>query len=120
MLSYVQKCKSAYGLCKGAKVRGTLQVAAGSSGWQDLYFPANHPVSGFPLSADLCLEVGTRRRRVRLFPCGRDAVAPLPDSLRPRGRDVITIASAGRRMVAEGRGTIYRALLASLPPKGAA
>ena len=27
------------------------------------------------------------------------------------GRDVITIASAGRRMAAEGRGTIYRALL---------
>jgi len=27
-------CKSAYGLCKGAKVKGTYRVAGGSSGWQ--------------------------------------------------------------------------------------
>ena len=33
---------------------------------------------------------------------------PLPPNI---GRDVITIASAGRRRAAEGRGAIYRALL---------
>jgi hypothetical protein len=26
-------CKSAYGLCKGAKVKGTYRVAGGSSRW---------------------------------------------------------------------------------------
>jgi hypothetical protein len=30
----VQKCKSAYGLCKGANVKVTYRVAGGSPGWQ--------------------------------------------------------------------------------------
>jgi len=33
-LEALQKCKSAYGLCKGAKVRDMTQVAGGGTGVQ--------------------------------------------------------------------------------------
>ncbi len=56
----VQKCKSAYGLCKGAKVKVTYRVAGGSPGWQvaESVFPT---ACRYPLIPDIG-RVGTASR----------------------------------------------------------